>query len=396
MRSNIKEVIYLNWLIPVDIAYQYVPQNIKLIEKDGKTPYTILTYKHGDFGPVFLGFFRKFCFSPFQSNWRFYIEAIDSKKVPSGSVFFYKNFIGNTIYSWVINTFSKVLNTIKPKAISIVESKIMIESDLFFRAELIENDDSIYFKDFLNYYGTSSNLFEKLIEQQNAYSINCGRIGEGRLRLDYKDLQIFGTSKIESNNLGSILNNLPCFAFKLMNVKLDIMSDKWWGTNFRKVGRRYELKFETYLNSDINTVWDFFSRPKNLEKVSPDSSKVVVELNESQEVYVNMIFDVKMKLFGLISQCITSKVCNVNKPFCFDDSQEKGAFKFWKHQHFFEEEDEGVIVKDIITFELPYGILGDFFFHIYLKKELMKTFQYREKALRKYCFSFKITNYTMS
>lgn len=50
-----------------------VPPGVSLIQKGGHTLLTVLTYRHGHFGPAFLGPLRKLLPSPLQSNWRVYL-----------------------------------------------------------------------------------------------------------------------------------------------------------------------------------------------------------------------------------------------------------------------------------------------------------------------------------
>ena len=50
-----------------------VPPGVSLIQEGGHTLLTVLTYRHGHFGPAFLGPLRKLLPSPLQSNWRVYL-----------------------------------------------------------------------------------------------------------------------------------------------------------------------------------------------------------------------------------------------------------------------------------------------------------------------------------
>ena len=70
--SDVTDVVYLSYMVPVDRVRGWVDPAVQLDERDGKTPLSILVYRHGHFGPAFLGPLRRLLPSPVQSNWRVY------------------------------------------------------------------------------------------------------------------------------------------------------------------------------------------------------------------------------------------------------------------------------------------------------------------------------------
>lgn len=104
MESDVTDVVYLTWLVDVTAAQALVPAGIRLWERDGKTPFTVLTYKHGHFGPAFLGRFRRIFPSPMQSNWRLYLN--DKR-----SVYFLKNIMDSLPYVFGTRMFSDIMQT---------------------------------------------------------------------------------------------------------------------------------------------------------------------------------------------------------------------------------------------------------------------------------------------
>lgn len=108
LQSEIQDVIYLNWVLDLESVQAYVPPGVSLWQRDGKTLFTILTYVHGHFGPVFFGPLRQLCPSPIQSNWRLYVSEIEQQKVDS-CVLFVKNTINHTLYAVGSRLFSDAL-----------------------------------------------------------------------------------------------------------------------------------------------------------------------------------------------------------------------------------------------------------------------------------------------
>lgn len=74
--SDIKDVVYINYLVDAKTVEQFVPPGLTL-RKIGPTCgyalFSVLTYTHGNFGPRCFGPLRKFCPSPVQSNWRIHV-----------------------------------------------------------------------------------------------------------------------------------------------------------------------------------------------------------------------------------------------------------------------------------------------------------------------------------
>jgi hypothetical protein len=76
-RSDIQHVIYTNYLVPATRVEPLVPSGLDLqrIGTDGRYALlSILTYRHGHFGPRLAGPLRRLFPSPIQSNWRLYVS----------------------------------------------------------------------------------------------------------------------------------------------------------------------------------------------------------------------------------------------------------------------------------------------------------------------------------
>jgi ligand-binding SRPBCC domain-containing protein len=80
----------------------------------------------------------------------------------------------------------------------------------------------------------------------------------------------------------------------------------------------------------------------------------------------------------------TSKITEMNPYETFTDKMVKGDFKFFEHQHFFKSADNGTIVIDIITYETPYGWIGEMVNKFYLNSYLEKLISHRNKVIKQY------------
>jgi len=61
--------------------------------------------------------------------------------------------------------------------------------------------------------------------------------------------------------------------------------------------------------------------------------------------------------FG-IRQTFTSRITLYERPFMFRDEMMQGAFKSFKHDHTFDRVGDHCLMRDVLTFESPGGVIG--------------------------------------
>jgi len=85
-------------------------------------------------------------------------------------------------------------------------------------------------------------------------------------------------------------------------------------------------------------------------------------------------------LLGIPVRWVT-RIEDVQAPERFVDTQEKGPYKLWHHTHTFEAISAGVLMRDRVEYELPFGPLGDLMHALVVKRKLEGIFRFRERAL---------------
>ena len=144
----------------------------------------------------------------------------------------------------------------------------------------------------------------------------------------------------------------------------------------------YIFKRVQTLNSDIETIWSFVSKPENLEKITPDNMKFSILSKSNLEMEEGMLISYKISPFLDINTTWITMITNVIKNEKFIDQQVKGPYKFWHHEHKFEViSSNKVKMTDIITYIPPFGFLGDIANALFLKKKLNNIFDYRNNIL---------------
>ena len=85
-----------------------------------------------------------------------------------------------------------------------------------------------------------------------------------------------------------------------------------------------------------------------------------------------------------IRQKLTSAITAFERPYHFRDEMVKGAFKYIKHDHYFIQDNDCVIMKDVFAFASPFGILGKLADKLVLTKYLTGFLLKRNKLIKEY------------
>lgn len=140
---------------------------------------------------------------------------------------------------------------------------------------------------------------------------------------------------------------------------------------------------ETYqkLPIGLDEAWEFFSTPKNLDMLTPDDMSFNIISGADDKAYAGQLITYKIKpLFNIPMNWVTEITHCVHQKY-FTDEQRFGPYKFWHHQHHFNEVKDGVIMKDVLNYALPFGLLGELMGKLMLHKKVQQIFSYREEKL---------------
>ena len=77
-----------------------------------------------------------------------------------------------------------------------------------------------------------------------------------------------------------------------------------------------------------------------------------------------------------------SKITEFEKPNYFVDEMVKGAFKSFKHRHYFEDLNNGTLMIDIFEYRSPLGFLGKLANKLFLKKHMTSFLIERNNVIK--------------
>ena len=152
----------------------------------------------------------------------------------------------------------------------------------------------------------------------------------------------------------------------------------------------YQKTSEMKINASIEDIWDFISSPANLKEITPDYMGFdILSRDLPVKMYPGMIISYAVKpLLGIKTTWVT-EITQVEDKKYFVDEQRVGPYSMWHHQHIIEPIENGVLMKDIVSYKPPFGVLGSIANFLIVRQKLNEIFEYRTKAIIKRYGIFK-------
>ncbi len=168
----------------------------------------------------------------------------------------------------------------------------------------------------------------------------------------------------------------------------------------------HRAQFAQWLPVPVERVFLFFANPGNLPRIMPPETgtqllRVTLVPPPGISPIQATVTD-QEPLAGAGSEIVTSFRLIPFLPFrakwiarivafewnhFFEDVQEKGPFKSFRHRHELVSEERngivGSVVRDVIDYEVGFGFVGELAQRFFVARKFEKTFEYRQKALVK-------------
>ena len=144
----------------------------------------------------------------------------------------------------------------------------------------------------------------------------------------------------------------------------------------------YTLKREQKISKNIDNVFEFFSKPENLSIITPSKMKFKILTPSPIEMKEGALIDYTVNIFGFPIRWRTL-ITDYKPVHMFVDQQLKGPYSMWHHTHFFERlSDEETLIKDIVIYAVPFGVIGKLVHSLYIKRDLNAIFDFRSQKIR--------------
>nr|WP_294932417.1 SRPBCC family protein [uncultured Flavobacterium sp.] len=144
----------------------------------------------------------------------------------------------------------------------------------------------------------------------------------------------------------------------------------------------YKIETVQHLNASIEECWDFFSSPKNLQTITPDTMSFEIQDYDGKRMYPGQIITYTLKpLFGIKINWVTVITVSQQNQY-FIDEQRFGPYALWHHKHFFEPaENGGTKMTDIVHYAIPFGYLGCVMNTLVVNKKINAIFDFRRTKI---------------
>lgn len=137
------------------------------------------------------------------------------------------------------------------------------------------------------------------------------------------------------------------------------------------------LDQECWLPRPRTEVFPFFADATNLPTITPDSMHFSILTPRPLVMGRGLLIDYALRVHGLPVRW-QSEITAWEPPFRFIDEQRRGPYRFWKHEHTFEEHDGGTRARDSVQYAVWGGALVN---HLFVRRDLEKIFAFRRAKM---------------
>lgn len=142
----------------------------------------------------------------------------------------------------------------------------------------------------------------------------------------------------------------------------------------------YELVREQFLSIDLESAFEFFRDPQNLERITPPWMGFKLLGEPPKEVGSGTRIDYRIKLFGIPLSWRTH-ITHWDPPNAFIDFQARGPYKSWEHLHTLKRVGDGVLMRDQVRYTVPLSPLSRPVHAIFIRPTLERIFNHRYIAI---------------
>lgn len=141
------------------------------------------------------------------------------------------------------------------------------------------------------------------------------------------------------------------------------------------------LERVTTIEAPLESVWEFFSNPENLARITPPSLGFQIVSSPRRPIRAGDRIDYRIRVAG-IPLAWRTLITECDPPRAFTDVQEKGPYRRWEHRHTFEPLDGGLVrMTDRVDYELPLGALGRIAGGFWVRRQLRQIFDHRARVV---------------
>ena len=141
-------------------------------------------------------------------------------------------------------------------------------------------------------------------------------------------------------------------------------------------GAAREKVSEQWVPLPPERLWPYFCDERNLEELTPGFLNFKVLGKSTPEIGEGTLIDYRLRLKG-IPMGWRSRIEDWQPARRFVDTQLKGPYALWRHEHEFIPVGEGTLLRDVVRYKLPLGWLGSVVTGWKVEADVDRIFDYR-------------------
>ncbi len=134
------------------------------------------------------------------------------------------------------------------------------------------------------------------------------------------------------------------------------------------------------VTTPLPEVFEFFSRPENLERITPPDLGFQILTPSPIAMREGAVIDYAIRI-GPFPTRWTTLITTYEPPHRFVDLQLRGPYAYWHHTHSFEETPDGTLLTDEVRYALPFGPLGEIVRELAVERQLEYIFRQRSRVI---------------
>lgn len=125
-------------------------------------------------------------------------------------------------------------------------------------------------------------------------------------------------------------------------------------------------------------VFSFFATPRNLEAITPGWLRFRIDSRSADRPGVGVEYTYRLLIRGLPFKW-KSRITEWVPGERFVDVQLSGPYARWHHTHTFEDAPGGTLVRDHVSYRLPFGALGRILAGRMVQADVRRIFAHRKR-----------------
>jgi ligand-binding SRPBCC domain-containing protein len=142
-----------------------------------------------------------------------------------------------------------------------------------------------------------------------------------------------------------------------------------------------KLVQKQFLPISLDYAWDFFSSPANLNDITPEDMTFEITSEVPKKMYEGMFITYKIRPFLNFPMFWCTEITHIVDKKFFVDEQRKGPYNIWHHEHHFEAVEGGVLMTDILNYDIGKSIFGTLAGALFVHRKVDNIFNYRREKL---------------